>query len=118
MPAANVTVTAEFEVLTASGIALALNGDLGQGAFSQASFTVNKGGTPNPSTQIVTLTGTWDASPAPSWDIDNGRITGTGNSITVDANAAGLNRGGHSLTATVYKNGVPWSRTLDFTVAD
>ena len=115
MPAAHVTVTAEFEVLSSGGITLTLN-DLGLGAFSQATFTVNKGGTPNPAVQDITLTGTWDASPAPLWDIDNGRVTRTGNSITI--NAVELNKGGHSLTATVYKNGVPWSKTLDFTVAD
>jgi hypothetical protein len=115
MPAASVTVTAEFEVPGSGLITLALN-DLGLGAFSQTTFIVNKGGTPNAAAQAVTLTGTWDPSPAPRWEIDNGLITQTGSSITIQA--ANLNTGGHSLTLTVYKNGVPWSKTLKFTVAN
>jgi hypothetical protein len=113
MPAANVTVSAGFEALGQGNITLAFS-DLGQGAFSQSAFTISKSGTPDPQTQTVTLSGTWDSSPPPRWDIDNGLISVTGTGISV--NAANLNAGGHSLTATVYKNGVPWSKSLDFTV--
>jgi hypothetical protein len=115
MPAADVTVTAEFEPLASGAITLALN-DLGLGAFSQTTFTVNKSGTPNPAAQTVSLTGTWDPSPPPRWDVDNGLISQTGGSITIQA--ANLNIGGHSLMLTVYKNGVPWSKTLDFEAAN
>jgi hypothetical protein len=76
----------------------------GRGPFPQDTFTVNKDGDPNPVTQTITLTGTWDDTPAPEWDIDNGFIVQTGAGVTI--NAADLNTGGHFLTATVYKNGV------------
>jgi hypothetical protein len=117
MPAANVTVSAAFELPGSGDITLSLS-DLGQRAFTQNTFTVNKGGTPNLATKTVSLdpTETWDPSPAPAWDIDNGLIFSTGSSVTISA--ANLNTGGHSLTVTVYKNGVPWSKTLRFTVGN
>jgi predicted small integral membrane protein len=118
MPAAAVTVSAEFEVIIPPGSRdITLNfTDPGQGAFSQTSFAINKSGSPNPVSQTISLAGIWDTNPAPRWDIDNGRRVTTGNSVTV--NAGDLNAGGHSLTVTVYKNGVPWSGTLDFTVGN
>jgi hypothetical protein len=115
MPASGVTVSAGFVPLTSGAITLTLD-DQGQGAFSQTFFTINKGGSPNGATRQITLTGTWDAGHTPQWSIDNGLQTSAGNSITIDA--ATLNTGGHSVTLIVYKNGVPWSKTLDFAVAN
>ena len=53
------------------------------------------------------------------WSILKAHISGSGGSFTVDsANAAYNNTGKHFLTVEVIKNGIPYSRTVTFTVAD
>jgi uncharacterized protein YjdB len=84
--------------------------DQGVGAFSQETFTVSKSGAVN--TQIVSLTGTWDSI---SWKVDN-KIMGTGNNLTV--NAADYSPGNHVLILTVTRDGIPWTKKLNFIVSN
>jgi uncharacterized repeat protein (TIGR02543 family) len=102
---ASCTVTVE----PAQGITVGFS-DEGTGAFSEGPFTISKGGTP--SSKTITLTGTWASQ---EWQVD-GVVRGTGNSLTI--NAADYSLGGHTLLVTVYKNGVPWSKPLNFTVSN
>ncbi|GHV25247.1 hypothetical protein AGMMS4952_02530 [Spirochaetia bacterium] len=91
-----------------SGITLRLN-DQGAGAFSKETFTVVQNGTPP--TQTITLLGTtWTSN---EWRVDN-QVRGTGAALTV--NAADYTPGGHTLRVTVIRDGVPWTKTLNFTV--
>jgi hypothetical protein len=85
--------------------------DVGDGSFSQASFTINKSGTPNSDSQTVTITGTGYTNIR--WFVD-GVQKGTENSVTV--NAANYMTGGHSLSLLVDKGGASWSKSIDFTV--
>jgi hypothetical protein len=113
MPDAAVTVSAEFEEIIPPGsrnITLELT-DLGEGAFSQSTFIINKVGSPNPVDQIIGLAGSWDPSPAPLWDIDNGHRVSTGNSLTINAND--FNVGDTPLRSwcikTVFPGRRPWN---------
>jgi hypothetical protein len=100
-------------VKSALTITLSFN-DQGSGAFSQGTFTVNKSGAPNERTQSISLLDTtWDSV---EWRVDNQIQGGAGNSFTVDADD--YTAGGHTLTVTVSKNGVPWTKKLDFTVSN
>jgi predicted outer membrane repeat protein len=83
--------------------------DAGQGAFSQGTFTINKTG--NQSQTVNLESGEGYSSPV--WYVD-GVQAGTGTSVTV--NAADYAVGGHSLSLVVQKGGVPWSKSITFTV--
>jgi D-alanyl-D-alanine carboxypeptidase len=88
--------------------------DTGQGIFSQGTFTVRKTGTPQ--SQSITVDGTWDAI---EWLVDGvKRGTGTGSGFTFTVNAADYTAGGHSLSVSVIQGGVPWSKSLNFTVTN
>jgi uncharacterized repeat protein (TIGR02543 family) len=88
---------------------ITLNPDAGDGAFSQESFTVYKGG--DPGSQTVTITGTGYANP--QWFVDGG-LMGTGTGVTIDA--ADYSLGNHTLSLLVSKNGLSWSKEIAFTV--
>jgi uncharacterized repeat protein (TIGR02543 family) len=103
---ANVDVYAQW-VQNVDTITVSL--DAGDGAFSQTSFTVFKGG--GTASQIVALEGTGYSNPR--WEVDGG-LRGTGNSITL--NAADYVVGGHILSLFVTKDGISWSKELLFTV--
>jgi uncharacterized protein YjdB len=83
--------------------------DDGSGAFSQGTFTLKQGGTPN--SQTITLLGTWDSQ---EWRVD-GFVKDTGANFTV--NATDYTVGGHSLQVTALRGSVRWSKTLQFTVS-
>jgi hypothetical protein len=90
-------------------------GDPGAGALTQESFTLSKTGTGAAQTITVTLTGTWDSSPAAEWRVDGiARVTGG----TCLLNAANYTPGGHTLQVTAYQGGIPWSKTITFTVTN
>jgi hypothetical protein len=84
--------------------------DEGEGAFSQATFTVSKAAS---GSRTIAVTGTGYSNPR--WHVD-GFEKGTGNSIVI--NAAQYRTGAHSLSLWVEKNAVPWSKELEFTVTD
>jgi hypothetical protein len=83
--------------------------DEGDGVFNQETFTIKQGGSPE--SQTIAVTGSWDSQ---EWRID-GILRGTGTSILITANDYTV--GGHYLTLTAYRNGVPWSKQINFTVA-
>jgi uncharacterized repeat protein (TIGR02543 family) len=85
--------------------------DPGQNAFIETPFTLVQGGAP--ASKTISLIGTWDASPQAAWTVD-GRSAGSGPTLTL--NAAAYTVGGHRLQVTAYKDGKPWSKTLDFSV--
>jgi uncharacterized repeat protein (TIGR02543 family) len=89
---------------------ITLDADAGDGAFSQGTFTVYKGG--GIGLQTLTLTGSGYTNPR--WFVD-GESAGTGSGI--DISATDYTTGGHSLTLLITKNGVSWSKELPFTVA-
>jgi uncharacterized repeat protein (TIGR02543 family) len=105
MVSADIPVYAQWTTDTV----ITLDFDAGDGAFSQAAFTLFKGGSPN--SQTVTITGSGYTSPR--WEVD-GILKGTGTSIAI--NAADYGTGGHVLTLFVIKSGVTWSKELIFTV--
>jgi uncharacterized repeat protein (TIGR02543 family) len=88
---------------------ITLNPDAGDGAFSQSTFTISKGG--GTGSQTVNITGQGYTNPR--WEVD-GELKGTGNSITI--NAADYSVGGHILTLIISKGGVSWSKEIGFTV--
>jgi uncharacterized repeat protein (TIGR02543 family) len=90
---------------------ITLNLDAGDGVFSQGTFTLSKGGTPN--SQTISVTGTGYTSPR--WIVD-GTLKGTGAAITILAADYGV--GGHNLTLLINKGGVSWSKEISFTVTN
>jgi BMFP domain-containing protein YqiC len=101
----------QLETAAASGtssITLSFN-DRGAGAFSQNSFTLSKS---SDEPETIALLGEWDSQ---KWVVD-GKEKGTGASLEVKA--ADYSIGKHSLTVTVVKGDVPWSKTLTFTVGE
>jgi uncharacterized repeat protein (TIGR02543 family) len=86
-----------------------LDPDGGDGAFTQASFTLSRGG--GNGSQTVTVTGGYTD---PRWFVD-GVPAGTGPGVTVSA--ADYSLGSHTLSLLVSKNGVSWSKEISFTVA-
>jgi hypothetical protein len=93
----------------ASTITLTIT-DQGNDAFSRGTFTLSKAASQS---QTVTVGGTGFSDPR--WYVD-GIKKAEGTSITIDA--AMYMTGKHSLGLWVTKNGKPWSKELDFTVAD
>jgi uncharacterized repeat protein (TIGR02543 family) len=89
---------------------ITLNLDAGEGAFTQASFTLSKSATES---QSLTLTGTGYTNPR--WYVDD-NLKGTDNSVTI--NAADYGAGGHSLALIISKDGVSWSKEIGFTVTN
>jgi hypothetical protein len=87
--------------------------DRGQGAFSENTFTIYKSGGSSTGSKTVTVTGTGYSNPR--WYVDDVKKA-DGNSITIEAKNYGT--GGHSLSLWVETGGVPWSKELDFTVAN
>jgi uncharacterized repeat protein (TIGR02543 family) len=88
--------------------------DQGTGLFTGDNFTLKKSGTP--SSQGITVNGTWDSI---EWLVDGiRRDTGTGSGFTFTVYAADYTPGGHSLNVTVTRGGVPWSKSLNFTVSN
>jgi uncharacterized repeat protein (TIGR02543 family) len=104
---ADMTVYARWTIDT--GAVITLNFDTGDGAFSQAAFTVYKSG--GTGSQTVSISGAGYTKPR--WEVD-GDQKGTGTGITI--NAADYGAGKHVLTLLVIKNGVTWSKELPFTV--
>jgi uncharacterized protein YjdB len=102
------TAACTVTVAAARNISLIFS-DPGAGAFNQTTFTVVKGG--SPSSQTITLTGTWTGQ---EWRVD-GRVRGSGTSFTV--NAADYTPGGHTLELVVLNGSTPWSKTLGCTVS-
>jgi uncharacterized repeat protein (TIGR02543 family) len=95
----------------ASAISLLFT-DTGEGIFSQGVFILKRGGTP--SSQGITVNGTWDSI---EWLVDGiRRGTGTESNFSFTVYAAGYTPGGHSLNVIVTKDGVPWSKVLPFEV--
>jgi hypothetical protein len=90
--------------------------DPGAGAWDSAvvgdTFTISKAGVG----KTLALTGVWDSSPTPDWRVD-GRPQGGGGG-TVVINAVNYAVGGHTLQVTVYQGGIPWSKTVAFTVTN
>jgi uncharacterized protein YjdB len=85
--------------------------DKGVDMFEQGDFTVSKTGTGSNATKIITVAEeTWDSI---AWYVD-GKLKGTNKSITISATKYTL--GGHTLDLEVAKDGVPWSKTVTFTV--
>jgi uncharacterized protein YjdB len=109
---ASITVYAQWGAApsTSRGIQLFI-ADPGAGALDETGFTLVQGGAS--SSKTIGLAGTWDATPPAEWKVD-GRVAGSGNNVTL--HAAGYTVGGHRLQVTVYQNGKPWSKTLDFEV--
>jgi uncharacterized repeat protein (TIGR02543 family) len=103
----DITVYAQWTA-TNTGTVITLNLDDGEGAFTQTSFTLSRGG--GTGSQTVTITGGYTN---PRWFVD-GESAGTGSSVTILAGDYSL--GAHSLTLLASKNGVSWSKELSFTV--
>jgi uncharacterized protein YjdB len=106
--------TANCTVLVAGEQSITLSfDDLGNGVFDQSTFTIKKDSTVTADlSKGIGVVGTWDSI---TWSVDGvskGSVSGT--SITVEA--ADYSVGGHSLTVTVINSGVPWSKSLPFTV--
>jgi uncharacterized repeat protein (TIGR02543 family) len=93
-----------------TGALITLNPDLGDGTFSQTDFTLSKGAGES---QTLTVTGAGYANPR--WYV-GGDLKGTGDSIAI--NAADYRAGGYTLSLIISKNGVSWSREIDFTVTN
>jgi uncharacterized repeat protein (TIGR02543 family) len=107
---ADIEVYAQWTAASANPVTITIDaGDAGDAAFSEGSFTIIKGGTPN--SQVITLSGSGFTNPR--WFVD-AELKGTGNTITLDA--ADYSTGGHFLTLKVYKDGATWSKELAFTV--
>jgi hypothetical protein len=103
------TDTCVVTVTSAQPITLSFT-DQGSGVFSEGPFIVYKSGSPG--NKLITLMGIWIGH---EWFVD-GASRGTGASITINANDYSL--GGHSLTCVVENSGVPWSKTINFTVTN
>jgi uncharacterized repeat protein (TIGR02543 family) len=112
---ASTTVTGSMTVYAkwATGGLITLNPDAGDGAFSQADFTISKSGTGYLTGQTITITGSGYSSPR--WLVD-GTLKGTGASITIEA--ADYAEGGHSLSLFIIKDGAEWSKGIEFTVSN
>jgi hypothetical protein len=90
--------------------------DQGNGLFSQGTFTVSKTGTGGYSTtQTVTLI-TGAGYTNPRWFVD-GVEKGPANSNSITIDALDYLPGGHSLSLWAEKDGVPWSKDINFSVA-
>jgi uncharacterized repeat protein (TIGR02543 family) len=89
---------------------ITLDIDAGDGAFSEATFSIAQTGNES---KTVTVTGTGYTNPR--WFVDGG-LAGTGTSVTV--HAADYTAGGHSLTLIISKNGASWSKGIAFTVTN
>ena len=112
----NPSITAACAVTVGETLEIRLKaGDPGAGALTQESFTLSKTGTGAALTITVTLAGTWDSGPAAEWRID-GIARAAGGACLI--NAANYAAGGHTLQVTAYRGGVPWSRTITFTVTN
>jgi uncharacterized repeat protein (TIGR02543 family) len=85
--------------------------DAGDGALAGATLDMSKNGTPNPTSQTISVNGTSYTNPR--WFVD-GTLVGTATSIILYAADYGL--GGHKLTLIVTKSGVSWSKEISFTV--
>jgi hypothetical protein len=108
-----ITVTINFpatatEALGSENITLGFN-DAGEGAFSENTLTVTKGGGILAS-RTITLAAPWISQ---QWRVD-GFVKGSGASFDVDADDYTL--GDHLLQVTVYDGANYWSKTLWFTV--
>jgi hypothetical protein len=104
-----ITVTITFPATADPEYAITVDPDAGDGAFSQASFTIS--GT---ATQTVTVVaGSGYANPR--WFVD-GDLKGTTDTITIDAADYSDSPGVHNLTLLITKSGVSWSKEITFTV--
>ncbi|MDR3283782.1 MAG: FIVAR domain-containing protein [Treponema sp.] len=92
-----------------TGVNIGFN-DKGDALDQKTSFVISRTGEQN--TKIVTVTGTWDTI---QWSVD-ALDKGIGQSITIDAKDHTI--GGHTLSVTVVKDGIPWSQSISFTVID
>jgi uncharacterized repeat protein (TIGR02543 family) len=109
---ASTTVNADTTVYArwTTGNIITLNPDTGDGAFSQGNFTILKSGA---GSQTVSVTGSDYTNPR--WLVD-GKLKGTGASITINAAEYGV--GGHSLSLLIVKDGIDWSKDISFTVEE
>jgi hypothetical protein len=89
--------------------------DPGAAALSQESFTLSKTETGAPLTITISLTGTWDSSPAAEWRVDG--IARAAGAVCL-ISATNYTVGGHTLQVTAWQGGIPWSRTIFFTVTN
>jgi hypothetical protein len=106
-----ITVTITFPATASPEYAITVDPDAGDGAFSQETFTVSKGGG---GSQTITVTDSADYT-NPRWFVD-GDLKGTATSITIGA--ADYSAGNHNLTLLITKSGVSWSKEITFTVTD
>jgi uncharacterized protein YjdB len=105
------TAACTVSVKQNQGITLSFT-DKGAGFFSQGTFTVIQNGVPaGTQTQTISLT---DTSTNGEWRVDNQIRLAAGTGFTVTADD--YTPGGHTLSVTVIKDSVPWTKKLDFTV--
>jgi uncharacterized repeat protein (TIGR02543 family) len=105
---ADITVYAQWSAGGASRNITLTFSDQGTGAFSQNTFTVQKGGTP--ASVGISLTGGWTGG---DWLVD-GESRGSGTGFTVNATDYAV--GGHTLQVLVHDGTKYWSKTISFTV--
>jgi uncharacterized repeat protein (TIGR02543 family) len=107
---ADTTVYATWTVATGGFISFP---DLGDGTFSQTTFTLSKSADVYPDNLTVTIDGAGYTNPR--WFVD-GEPAGTADSITINAVDYGV--GGHTLSLLAAKDGISWSKELAFTIAN
>jgi uncharacterized repeat protein (TIGR02543 family) len=109
------TITGDITVYArwTTGGFITLNPDAGDGAFGETDFTLSKSGPGNPTSQIISITGTGYTNPR--WFID-GDLKGMETNITIDA--ADYAAGGHTLSLIINKSGIFWSKEISFTVVN
>jgi uncharacterized repeat protein (TIGR02543 family) len=112
----NPLITATCAVIVGETLEIRLNdADPGAGALTQESFIISKTGTGAALNITVTLAGTWDSGPEAEWRID-GIVHTIGGVCLI--NAVTYTVGGHTLQVTAYRGGIPWSKTIAFTVTN
>jgi hypothetical protein len=85
--------------------------DLGDGAFSQADFTLSKSS--GTTSQTISISGSGYTDPR--WIVD-GILKGTATTITLQAADYGV--GGHTLSLDISKDGKSWSKEIRFTITN
>ncbi|WP_010253195.1 Ig-like domain-containing protein [Treponema primitia] len=107
---ANYTQDFTIIVIPTNSISLSFTDESG-GAFNQGSFTISKGNAMN-NTKTISLVGSWVSK---EWRVDT-VSKGTGDSFIV--NAADYTTGTHTLGVRVFKDSVPWTKNITFTVTE